>query len=488
MAFDSGMDRLSRGAGTQVANPWLALEVGADPALRVREMRRAHRAFLEGATEQAFVRSVVTDSWRRSAGALVAADGLPPVGLSDADLDEYRRDHPLAQAMPVFRDLLGSIADDGEHVLAVCDERGTLLWVEGHAGVRRRTERINFAPGARWDEGHAGTNAIGTAMAVDHAVQIFATEHYSTLVQPWTCAAAPVYDQRTGRLLGVVDITGGDHLASPHSLALAQAAARAAEVHLAGVLGTGGLGAIGSTDAAVFGFGAAVPSDRLTHRTLSVRALGHDEAILVVGPGLARLRLGRRHSEIAVLLAAHPEGLSGEQLALELYGERSVNPVTLRAELSRLRQLLGPDVLASRPYRFTVPLRADFLGALGALDRGAVRAAADDYRGPLLPGSEAPGVARIRNLIEGRLRGAVLDGSDAALLDDWTRTPWGGEDLQAWEALLATTPDRSPRRPMIVARVGQLRLEYGLGTGPGRSTLRRPSAASRATFAQRLGA
>jgi hypothetical protein len=468
-----------------VANPWLALEVGADPALRVREMRRAHRAFLEGAPDQPLVRPVVTDSWRRSACALVAADGLAPLGLIDGDLEEYRREHPLAPAMPVFRDLLGSIADDGEHVLAVCDERGTLLWVEGHAGVRRRTERINFAPGARWDEGHAGTNAIGTAMAVDHAVQIFATEHYSTPVQPWTCAAAPVHDLRTGRLLGVVDITGGDHLASPHSLALAQAAARAAEVHLAGLLGPV---PSGSADAGVFGFGAAVPAERSAHPTLAIRALGRDEALVVVAPGLARLRLGRRHSEIAVLLAAHPEGLSGEQLALELYGERPVNPVTLRAELSRLRQLLGADVLASRPYRFTVPLRADFLGALGALDRGAVRDAADDYRGPLLPGSEAPGVARIRNLIEARLRGAVLSGSDTTLLDEWTRTPWGGDDLQAWEALLATMPDRSPRRPMIAARVGQLRQEYGLATGPGRGTLRRSSAASRATFAQRLGA
>ena len=479
------MDRLSRGAGTQVANPWLALEVGADPALRVREMRRAHRAFLDGAPDQALVRPVVTDSWRRSACALVAADGLAPLALTDGDLEEYRRDHPLALAMPVFRDLLGSIADDGEHVLAVCDERGNLLWVEGHAGVRRRTERINFAPGARWDEGHAGTNAIGTAMAVDHAVQIFATEHYSTHVQPWTCAAAPVHDLRTGRLLGVVDITGGDHLASPHSLALAQAAARAAEVHLAGLLGPG---PNGSADAGAFGFGGAVPVERSAPRTLAIRALGRDEAVVVVAPGLARLRLGRRHSEIAVLLAAHPEGLSGEQLALELYGDRPVNPVTLRAELSRLRQLLGADVLASRPYRFTVPLRADFLGALGALDRGAVRDATDDYRGPLLPGSEAPGVARIRNLIDARLRGAVLSGSDAALLDEWTRTPWGGDDLQAWEALLATMPVRSPRRPMIAARVGQLRQEYGLATGPGRGTPRRPSAASRATFAQRLGA
>jgi hypothetical protein len=475
---NSGMDRLSFGAGTQVANPWLALEVGADPALRVREVRRAHRAFLSGAPTPASVRPVVTDSWRRSAGALVDVEGITPVALTDGDLEEYRSGHLLALAMPVFRDLLGTIADDGEHILAVSDEHGMLLWVEGHLGVRKQTERMNFVPGAYWDEGHAGTNAMGTAMAVDHAVQIFATEHYSTVVQPWTCAASPVHDPRTGRLIGVVDLTGGDHLASPHSLALAQAAARAAEVHLAGLLGAVSAGTADTANRAA---------------TPSIRALGRDEALLTMGPGTPRRRLGRRHSEIVVLLAAHPEGLSGEQLSFELYGERLVNPVTLRAEMSRLRNLLGPDLLGSRPYRFRVPPCADFLCTLGALDRGAVRDAAEDYRGPLLPASDAPGIARIRNLDESRLRGAVLAAGDPALLDEWTRTPWGGDDLEAWETLSAALPDRSPRRAQIAARIGQLRLDYGLG--PDRAQFRlaagmraTPPVTPRATFAQRIGA
>jgi transcriptional regulator of acetoin/glycerol metabolism len=92
---------------------------------------------------------------------------------------------------------------------------------------------MNFVAGARWDESHAGTNAPGTALALDHSVQIFAAEHFSRLVQPWTCVAAPIHDPRTGRPLGAVDITGGDHVANPHSLALVQATARAAEALLA---------------------------------------------------------------------------------------------------------------------------------------------------------------------------------------------------------------------------------------------------------------
>ncbi|MGO4750686.1 hypothetical protein AB4212_19040, partial [Streptomyces sp. 2MCAF27] len=83
-------------------------------------------------------------------------------------------------------------------------------------------------------------------------------------------------------------------------------------------------------------------------------ALGRDEALLLAEG--RRLRLGPRHSEIMVLLAAHPEGLSGDRLALELYGEQADrrSPVTLRAELSRLRRLVGP-LLGSRPYRLCAP-------------------------------------------------------------------------------------------------------------------------------------
>ena len=59
-------------------------------------------------------------------------------------------------------------------------------------------------------------------------MQVFAAEHFIRRVQPWTCAAAPVHDPRTGRVLGAIDITGGDGLAHPHSLGFVQAVARAA--------------------------------------------------------------------------------------------------------------------------------------------------------------------------------------------------------------------------------------------------------------------
>ncbi|WP_091202926.1 helix-turn-helix domain-containing protein [Micromonospora narathiwatensis] len=416
-----------------MADPWLALEFGADPAERIAQVGAAHEAFLTGGATPDRVREVVRRSWERS--ALLDPEATAPVDLTDDALESYRAVHPLARVLPLFRDLLGGIAQDGAHLMAVCDAYGRLLWVEGHPGVLRHAARMNFVPGARWDETHAGTNAPGTALAVDHSVQIFATEHFVRPVQRWTCAAAPIHDPTTGRLLGAVDITGGDHLANPQSLALVRATARAAEAFLAN---------------------AAPAEPDVVH----VAALGRDEAELRVGG--RRVRLGRRHSELLVLLLHHPEGRTGEQLGLDLYGDDRLHPVTLRAELSRLRRALGEELLDSRPYRLRGTVRADFRTVAELLERGDPAGALQAYPGSLLPASDAPGVARLRQLLDGQLRAAVLAAADPALLTAWTATPAGADDLTAWQALARALPPGTPRRPLAVARARQLAQEYDL--------------------------
>ena len=92
---------------------------------------------------------------------------------------------------------------------------------------------MNFVPGARWAETVAGTNAPGTAITVDRPVQVFAAEHFRRPVQPGRAPPPRSTTRATGRLLGAVDITGGDRLAHPHSLAFVGAVARAAESQLA---------------------------------------------------------------------------------------------------------------------------------------------------------------------------------------------------------------------------------------------------------------
>ncbi|MFF2503137.1 GAF domain-containing protein [Streptomyces sp. NPDC058067] len=420
-----------------MTDPWVALEPGTDPSERVRVLRRAHETFTAAGTVPRPVRSVVADSWRRSAGAHVSPDASASVELSDGDLGAYRAEHPLARVMPLFRELMGTFARDGQHLLAVCDAHGRLLWVEGDPTTRQRADRMNFVPGARWSETTMGTNAPGTAVALDRPVQVFAAEHFIRRVQPWTCAAAPVHDPRSGRLLGAVDITGGDGLAHPHSLAFVQAVARAAESQLALL--------------------APAPSDTAS---LRLTALGRDEALLVTDTG-RKIRLSRRHSEILVLLARHPEGLTGDELLCALYEDESVTPVTLRAELARLRRVLGPDVLRSRPYRLAAPVDSDFGTVERRLGTGAVTAAAAAFGGPLLPGSQAPAVVRIRRRLTDGMRAALIARGDPDLLADWAHAPWGEEDLDVWRTLATVRPT-----PPVLARLRELDAEQAVPGGP----------------------
>ncbi|WP_306335733.1 GAF domain-containing protein [Streptomyces sp. KL118A] len=399
-----------------MTEPWLALEPGADPVERVRVVRRAHERFTDEGTISRPVRSVVADSWRRSARARVSPEGTgAAVEMTDGDLGAYRSEHPLARVMPLFRELMGTFAADGEHLLAVCDAQGRLLWVEGHAVTRQRAGRMNFVPGARWAESAMGTNAPGTAVAVGRPVQVFATEHYMRRVQPWTCAAAPVHDPRTGRLIGAVDITGGDGLAHPHSLAFVQAVARAAESQLALLAPPVG-----------------------AEETVELAALGRDEALLLVAG--RKVRLSRRHSEIVVLLSRHPEGLSGDELLYGLYEDESVSQVTLRAEMARLRRVLGAELLRSRPYRLAVPVESDVDAVERRLGAGAVTAAAAAYAGPLLPQSQAPALVRLRRRLADQLRAALIERNDPDLLTNWAHAPWGEDDLVVWRALASLRP------------------------------------------------
>ncbi|HTJ70366.1 MAG TPA: GAF domain-containing protein [Actinospica sp.] len=428
---------------------WLA-QTGPDPAETARGIARVKDAFLSGTEVRGGrprVRPVVAQSWQRCAG-LDPSDAAP-VTLTGGDLESYRAEHPLSLVVDLLRELVGSVAEDGKHLMAVSDASGRLLWVEGHAWARRRAEAMNFVEGAVWDEASAGTNAPGTALAVDHAVQIFASEHFRPAVQSWTCAAAPIHDPVTGEILGIVDVTGGDIVAHPHSLALVNAAAKAAEALLAASQvwrrEDGGALWVPEQD------GGDRPRRRTAARLL---ALGRDQAVLAQHG--RETRFNRRHSEILVILARRPEGLTGDQLAAALYDDDAAAEATVRVEVARLRRVLGA-LVGSRPYRLTAPVSADFLDVARALRERNLEAALAAYTGSLLPRSEAPSVVEERHFIDARLRTAVLESGSAALLDDWLER-CGADDLDAWERLVPLLPP-SVRRAEALAEVRRLRGE-----------------------------
>jgi hypothetical protein len=371
-------------------------------------------------------------------------DGTPPVELLDDDLLAYREAHPLAPVMPVIRRLLVEDAEADRMIVAVTDSGGRMLWVEGDARLRSRAAGMNFVEGARWSEDVAGTNAPGTALAIDHAVQFYGSEHYRRPVQPWSCAAAPVHDPVTGVLLGAIDVTGGDHVASPHVLTLVRATVAAVEAELRWQ----------RREQLQRGRRTPPPLQRLAPR---LEVLGRERARLTLPSG--PLELSLRHSELLLLLAEAAvagEGRTAVQLAGEVHRGQAAD-VTVRAELSRLRRLLSPDLVGSRPYRLLGRVETDLDQVRRLLARGSVGSALERYPGAVLPASRAPGVAVARERVSALLRQAVLRSRRPELLLRYAQLPEAGDDVAVWQACLDWLPAGSPRRTAAAAHLLRLR-------------------------------
>lgn len=391
-------------------------------------------------------RALVEASWERSRRAhLDPEHATAPLAFDGTDLRDYRLAHPLASVLPVIRRLLVRDADDDSGVLvAIGDAMGRLLWVDGDQRMKRLAEGMLFVEGAGWAEREVGTSAPGTALALDHGIQISGAEHFSTLVHPWSCTAVPVHDPETGAILGVIDITGGTEVVAPQTLPLMQATAAAAESEL------------------MVQRLRAAPRRRTpvrveAARSPSLRVLARDTGMVAVDG--AAVELSARHAEIMALLAWHRTGLSAERLAELVYGREDAT-LTLRAEMVRLRKSLertAPRLVPlSRPYRLPLPIELDARQVLALLDRGAHRLALEAYTGTVLPGSDAPGIVEIRAELSGRMRESLLESASVEVLLGYAQTPDAAEDEEVWRSVLHLLPARSPRRAGVVARLEEL--------------------------------
>ncbi|MEX5635322.1 GAF domain-containing protein [Parafrankia sp. FMc2] len=480
-----------------------------DPRAQSFALRRLHEAVLGDARLSTAPRSVISESWRRSLAAQVNPDSYSPIIVYRPDeIVDVRSAHPLRAVLPLLRDLLVSIADASRHVMIVTDAEGTILWREGAGDLCRRADPVGLCEGARWAEDTIGTNAMGTALAINAPVQIYSAEHLVRIYHSWTCAAAPIHDPDTGHVLGTIDVSGLLDELHPACVSLVNAAAKLAEshlrhqmelrderirarnlAHLAGLRGEPG--ALVTLSRRVIaaephgGWPRRIPVEpgvdrvllddgrearveplpdgylvRLAHPartaprspTLSLSFLNERPAAVLDG---REVPLTLRRAELLALLALHPGGLTGEQLATMLYGDQG-NPTTVRASIHRLRAMLGESIMSTQPYRLRARVEADFLTMRAALDVGDVRTAVAACRTSLLPHSDAPAIRAERDQMVAALRSAVLGHHDVDALWTFTRSEPGSGDIEVFERLTRTLPAHDPRHGLAAARLAWL--------------------------------
>jgi hypothetical protein len=446
------------GHTTMMATGWTAVDGVADRLPRARLLQRAYAQVVGSADPSALrseasnlVRPVVLASWRRSQESGVDAVSLPPVVFDAEAVGQQLDRHPLGGAVELLESAVGAVANAGQ-VLVLADPDGLVLWVDGNAAMLANARDVHLGPGAVWSEKASGTNALGSALALNHPLQVFSAEHFKRSLHRWSSSAAPVRSGDGPEVVGAVAVWGPFEAAHPHGLSLVAALARLLEVHLRDAMmardqrleleylehvtsSRAQRSAVVTPEGRVL---RSTPAGWLGRRMqlsthgvplaprgerLVIDPVGDDDGFLVLDapgrerrepkPRLVLRALGRnralvslqgrryeltpRQSDIVVILALNPSGLSEASLSTALYPSPG-ETVTVRAAVCRLRKLLGP-VITGQPYRLDARVDADFLRQRRLADSDRQVAIARP-RGALLPASQAPAVVLERTRIE----------------------------------------------------------------------------------------
>ncbi len=260
-------------------------------------LQEARRSLLErGEISVDLLHAPIARSWQRCLTSGHRPNDPPrdDPHVTDGELKRAaaRREELLLHAGPAMEHVHRQI-NDASSMIILSDDRGLLLRTIGGSQFRSQAQKVALTPGASWLEEDRGTNAIGTALAESSPLVVNGAEHFLERNTGLTCAAAPVHDP-SGRLLGILDISGdvGGH--HPHTFGLVRTVANlvesrifhlrhAGDVRLRLHTGPEGLGTVGEGLLALDADGAVLGANRI-----ALAILGFDYETLV-GKSLSHL-------------------------------------------------------------------------------------------------------------------------------------------------------------------------------------------------------
>lgn len=139
----------------------------------------------------------IAESWKRSYASAVDRHNAHHLYINSLD-DEKSKYFELADiAMPAMATMYKLTKGSGFQVL-LTNEKGLVI---------KHLPREDSLIFKNWSEDILGTNAIGTALKIENAIQISGAEHYRPELQHLTSSAVPVYDQQD-RIIAVLALIG----------------------------------------------------------------------------------------------------------------------------------------------------------------------------------------------------------------------------------------------------------------------------------------
>jgi len=156
-------------------------------------------------SSSAGIDNTIVESWSRCGEAGIDPGNTPLRRISDDDLQRrLNRNRLLVEiTAPHLKWLSASMAEIQQAVYIV-DGDGIVLDSVTSDGTGAC--EVGLEPGFDWSERSMGTNGAGTALAANRPVAIVRHEHFSCMLDGWTCTAAPIHGP-DGEVIGAIDMS-----------------------------------------------------------------------------------------------------------------------------------------------------------------------------------------------------------------------------------------------------------------------------------------
>lgn len=147
------------------------------------------------------------DSWQRSRDYGLHRDDDAQPWLAPSFLqDAHERNLWVRQLATPLLEHLSAELKKHPSIMVLSDATGLVLATRGDAGFLNKAEHLALSPGHLWSENARGTNAIGTALALQSSCEVAGQEHFLNRNAGLFCAAAPLF-RPDGLIAGVVDMS-----------------------------------------------------------------------------------------------------------------------------------------------------------------------------------------------------------------------------------------------------------------------------------------
>ncbi|MNF53174.1 Acetoin catabolism regulatory protein [compost metagenome] len=178
--------------------------------------------------------ALVQASWARCRAYGLNHQTLPDFGEPSVEQVQQWLDNQQAllqtthqEVLPYYENILGN----SNCLILLADAQGRLLTSWGTQRFIDPSVGAGFSAGACWQERHAGTNAIGTALACGQAVHIEHDEHFLKANRFMTGSAAPIFDAER-QVVAVLDVSSDSYLPPSHTLGMVRMMSQAVENRL----------------------------------------------------------------------------------------------------------------------------------------------------------------------------------------------------------------------------------------------------------------